>query len=243
MFLAPASNFQVPFLQPQFRRGAARSAAPILTDLVSYWNMDETSDTRFDSLGVNQLNDNNGVGFTTGILDNCATFDGANQSLSHADTPTLRGGNFGLTFSGWVWFDSVSGFPMVFAKTGGDIEYELFAPGGTSLTWRGVFPGGLVSVDKSFGSLSTWYYFECWHDSVHSQIGIDINNSGSPAVTGTGGGGFIPTTGDFAVGSRGNGVLFLPGRVDEFGLWHRLFTADDSAARYNGGSGNTYPFS
>lgn len=219
----------------------------LLTGLVSYWDMDEVAGARADSTGANNLTDVNAVGFAAGVVSNSAHFLQANsQALLHASNASLQIGNADKTFAGWVWFDSfiVSfGFPMAFAKTAGGIEYELFADGGNTLTWRVTNGGGQqVMVTHPIGVISSWMFFECWHDAANAQIGIRMNN-GSPATAPTGGGGVPGTVGDFRVGARGNNSLFLDGRVDEFGIWDRLLTTAERAELYNDGAGTTYPFS
>ena len=61
--------------------GLGADAAPLrlpsnpgTTGLVSYWALDETSGTRYDSHGSNDLTDNNTVGYTTGVQGNAADF-------------------------------------------------------------------------------------------------------------------------------------------------------------------------
>jgi hypothetical protein len=75
-----------------------------LTDsLISYWKMDETSGTRYDSHGTNHLTDNNSVGSLTGKINSSAYFGPAptTKYLNHIDSSDFDVGDIDFTFSLW----------------------------------------------------------------------------------------------------------------------------------------------
>lgn len=75
------------------------SPSELLTDLVSYWRMDEVSGTRVDSVGTNDLADSN----TVGELNGAALFVQVNsESLTKADF--VFPDNF--TWSVWAYINS-----------------------------------------------------------------------------------------------------------------------------------------
>ena len=71
-----------------FGRSYSEYTASLKTSLISYWSMDETSGTRYDSFGTNNLTSNNNVGYIQGSLSIDTTTSGQ-QIRSWAD----RSGN------------------------------------------------------------------------------------------------------------------------------------------------------
>ena len=61
------------------------------TDLVSWWSLSETSGTRYDQHGTNNLTDNNSVGWAAGILDEPVVNDSPVSRWLNKGTGTLNG--------------------------------------------------------------------------------------------------------------------------------------------------------
>lgn len=82
----------------------------LLTNLESYWKLDEASGNATDAHGTNTLTNNNSVGSGTGKLNGCRTFARASsQRLSIADNSSIGLGDVDFTFTAWVKFDSLTG--------------------------------------------------------------------------------------------------------------------------------------
>jgi len=56
----------------------AASGSTLLDGLVSWWDLDEESGIRYDSVGSNDLTDNNTVGYDNGKIVNAASFVATN---------------------------------------------------------------------------------------------------------------------------------------------------------------------
>lgn len=226
------------------------SLSPLSDSLAAYWNMDEVSGSRFDSLGENHLTDHNTVGQATGKIVQAALFaSSSSEYLSLADNASLSTGDIDFTLSAWVYLNSKSANMFIVSK-GPDAttgrEYTLFYNQSIDrLRFIVVNGSNSAAVDANvFGSpsASTWYHILAWHDSVANTINISANggsaNSASYAF------GAADTAGAFRIG--GNSAVtpaaFWNGRIDEVGFWKRILTTEERAQVYNKGAGCSYPF-
>jgi hypothetical protein len=220
-------------------RGNAGVTPSLLTDLVSYWKLDEASGTRFDSAGSNNLADNNTVTSDTGKINSAAKFVAANSEyLSIASNATLVMGDIDFTLSLWFYRDTSANFTLLAKDNGTSREYNLDIGGGNA---RFFINGGTSLAQSAAASLATWYHVIAWHDSVGNTVNISVNNA-APASTATGGA--APATGasQFRLGSREGDGHYWDGRIDGVGVWKRVLTSDERTSLYNGGSGLDYPF-
>ena len=51
-------------------------------DMISFWELEESSGTRADAHGAHTLTDNNTVGQGTGVVGNCADLNSAQHRIS-----------------------------------------------------------------------------------------------------------------------------------------------------------------
>ena len=154
----------------------------------------------------------------------------ANSQLALNPAPDLGFNNQSFTTTGWIRFDSVSGYSGVWGQ--GDSaairhfrpEWVLFGHSGAILFY---VSDGTNSGRTIIGGLAvdTWYFIAAWYDAVAGAINISVNN-GTPRSTSSPG----PT-------SRGNGFSigqtlgsFLAGRVQGVGVWDRVLTSAELTA-------------
>lgn len=231
-----------------------------LTDnLLSYWKLEESSGTRNDEVGSNDLTDSaSSVGSATGIVNNGAEFVRASNEflgIAHASQSpdlSISGASGDITIASWVKLASKPATAMsVVAKYGfanGNREYYLWWDNVTDrFLWR-VFNSVATSdqlTASSFGapSTSTWYFLVATVDNTANTISISVNDGtmDSTALTvTTHNGGAI-----FYIGAVGNASPIDPwdGVIDEVGVWSRVLTASEITELYNSGAGLTYPFS
>ena len=223
------------------------NATTLLTNLISYWKLDEASGTRNDSHGTNHLTDNNTVGSTTGKLSNAASFVSANsESLSVGDNTSIRFGDIDFTFSFWMNPTSQTS-DMTFIAFAGETSANqstvyLYSPNGRvyfdCYTSGGVRIGEVESPIQF--SNSTWYHFLVWHDSVGNTMKMQINGGAVTSVNTTGGA-LNDGAARIEIGSYNNGVSsFMNGLIDEVGFWKRVLTEDERTRLYNSGNGLSY---
>ena len=96
-------------------------------NFIAFWKLGEASGTRVDSIGSNDLTDNNTVTQAAGKIGNCAQFTAANSEyLSIADNAALSTGDIDFSIVFWVYFDSTPSFADVIAKwAAGEQEYVV----------------------------------------------------------------------------------------------------------------------
>jgi hypothetical protein len=248
--IAPA-----PMLAPVSRRGGVKPSS-LLNGLVSYWKLEETSGTRFDSVtaSANHMTDNNGVGFAAGRVGNAASFGGpaSQRYLSHADNPSLSLGNIDFTFSAWIKPNGnpgTNGWGIVGSWTVGGQESAFLwlqsnrSPALVLMNSAGSYT--ILNTTFNTAAVGVWSFLVAWHDSVADKVWINIDASpNNPNYWAAWSTGVRDSTGPFMIGRYDTALTdtYFDGAIDEVGFWKRVLTDAERAALYNGGNGVTYPF-
>lgn len=226
----------------------------LTTSLTAWWNLDEASGTRNDSVGANHLTDNNTVGSNTGIVGLITGEAGqftasATEYLTIADNEALSTGATSFTLAAWVYLDTKPTYGRIASKWGSagsnaTLEYSLAYIGGA--TDRFYFEVGnstsyFSAVANTLGSPSTqrWYYLVGYYDSSTSKIYISANNGAADetAFTGTPRDG----TANLSIGRPGEYAGdYWNGRIDEVAFWKRTLSSAERTTLYNGGQGTSY---
>jgi len=217
--------------------GASRST--LSNGLVAYWKLDEASGNRADSVGGNTLTDNNTVTQNPGKVGNAGQFTSANSEyLSIADNAALSMGDFDFEITCWVYADTLT-LSTILAKGHLDgTATEEYAIWYNSNRFRWTVSNGTTQDDavaNTFGtpSTATWYFLDCYHDSMNNLIGISINN-GAFNTTAHSAGSF-DSANALRIGVTSNGNYYWNGRIDEVKFWKRLLTASERAEDYTNG--------
>lgn len=226
--------------------GPSGGADSLLTDLVAWWSLDETSGTRVNAHnpGTYDLTDNNTVGYDTGVVGNAASFAGGgnDESLTLANHSDFEFADTPFTVAMWVR-----------PETGIESNAYVIGVGAPATVWTILRNGGAGSISfrvrnaantstaATAGiaySLGTWALYIAEHDPDADEIRLSSNN-GTPVSAALAGGGRITGTDAFIIGSN-LGVEFV-GLLDETAIWRRLLTSDEKARLYNSGAGMGYP--
>jgi len=220
----------------------------LATDLVSYWELEEASGTRFDSHGANNLTDNNTVGSAAGKVGNAADFDRASGEFLN-NTTIMSGISTAFTFSGWFKFPNIGGANQtVFSVRPGSgaqnlIQVETYVdPTVGNLRLIGFNSSGQNRKDYQFRNglaADTWGHFAVTWDgsTLHfykdgSTAGVHKQNDGAWPLT--------ATSRNLRVGAETNTGNIADGLIDELGVWTRALTAAEVAELYNSGAGIPY---
>lgn len=240
------------------KSGGALVSGPssLLTNLISYWKLDEASGTRFDSV-VASANDltNNGSTQVAGKIGNAVSLASASsQWLAAPSNASLQTG-VSFTIAAWVYLTDIAGNYTIASKYqgGGQNEWALYfnqsdhAP--TNRFSFGASSNGSTATfldATTFGapSATTWYLVIAWYDSVAQTINIQVDNGTADSVAFTGG--MFSGTSEFDIG-RLLTLYYMNGRVDEVGFWKGagsagVLTATQRTNLYNSGNGTTHPF-
>lgn len=214
------------------------------TNLVSYWDLEEASGTRYDLVGSNHLTDNNTVLNTTGKIGNGADFEASNSEyLSHSDNAELsitgdwsasfwfkpETATSGCIFSKWHDTGPNRGILVLLAATG-DIRIYVSPDPGTT------FPSTLFNTNLSAG---TWYHLVICFDASASSV--SVYKDGTLVATQSGyGTNVYDNTADFKLGAYNASSAPVDGVLDEFGIWSKVLTTDEVSDLYNSGDGLPY---
>lgn len=225
--------------------GGAVVLSPLLTNLISYWKLDEaTGAVRADSHNGNHLTDNNNVVQIAGKIANACDFTKASLNwLSHIDNASLNVAGLqdftvafwfdtGVTFSTHAWVTKYTGL-----GTNND-QYMIYYANVPRFIIR-AFDNTAVNLASSVGWIASgaWHFCIAWWDGVNASIQIDNGVVDTlPWVKAT-----KNDPVDFRIGRYG-AVTYSDSNIDEVGFWKRVLTAPERAQLWNGGAGTTYPF-
>ncbi|MBL8091411.1 MAG: hypothetical protein KF758_02410 [Anaerolineales bacterium] len=218
---------------------------PGVTDLVSWWTLDETSGTREDSHADNDLGENNSVSYSSGKQNNSAEFNGTNQSLQVSDNSSISMGNNDFTIGGWVNIDTLTHLRALMGKgpsNGANVGYEYileYDPGPNEF-WFSVGNGTTYgSITDFTPSTSTWYFLVAWHDSANDMLYLQVNN-GTPASASYSSGSYDSSHNLFIGKAGGYNGGYMDGLIDEAFIYKRVLTEGERTWLYNSGDGRTY---
>lgn len=216
-----------------------------LTDnLISYWKLDETSGTRYDSHGSNNLTDVNTVGYATGKISNCAVTVAANNEnlrTVSAISSTFNGIS-ALSFNFWYKSTDTTSYNWLnmFHDGSNMIGFQRLT---TTWDFRVYTSTVFASPTVSASSLEdgNWHMVTGVYDGAKVRIYLDGTESGSGTSC----------TGNTSISSSKFGLFARPyddagpisASMDEVGIWTRALTSTDVTSLYNSGSGLAYPFS
>lgn len=198
--------------------------------IVSFWNLDEESSTRVDSIGSNDLTDNNTVLFGAGQVSNAADFESTNsESLSITDaSQTGLEPSSAFTILAWYKPESLVTGTLI-DKFDGANGYKFRVAGAvTVLNTAGAATNAVSSlVAGTFTHLgAVWdgstqrIYFDSKDDASSSSSGLNLN-----------------TTIDFLIGAQTESgpTNFADGLMDEALFAERYFREEEIKACYNKG--------
>ncbi|MBI5295074.1 MAG: hypothetical protein HY869_06330 [Chloroflexi bacterium] len=206
--------------------------------LTAHWNLNETSGTRYDAMGISNLTVPNTVGFGSGRRGNAASFS-SSTVLSGADTQQTSTGDIDFTLAASFYPTSASGVSVLVNKgSSGNAnirDYALIQSNSTIIFTVG---NGVTnaSVSASFSGTYTWHTVVAWHDSVNNTLNIQIDN-GTPVTTSYGSGA-IDSTYPLSIGGHANSSYVFNGRIDEVSLYKRVLGANERAWLFQPGDGN-----
>jgi len=224
----------------------------LLTNIVSYWKLDETSgDTLYDIVGNNNctyqdisLGAIGKINYSPFITDS-----GAAIIMSSSISSVFQPGVFSI--SAWVKFDEL---PSVLGRS-----QTIFSIGGS---------GPLTGIIFTFGNYGTnRFLFQAYESDTntngfYSPTITNINSFIHLCITYEGPGktstlyingvasasdnitlplGTLGVTHTLANTSQYN-YDAIYGKIDEVGVWNRALTPTDVSLLYNSGYGRTYPF-
>ena len=230
----------------------ATAATDIINDgtlssnLVSCFELDETSGTRADSQGSNDLSSINTVGSATGIQGNGADFETTGSPNQYLDksAPTGMTGTTAYSFQAWIKPESVASTQSYIGHSeSGDanIHFQSWIGATGEATFRRGISGSSITLTTSGAGITAgnWYHMVGTFSTTNGMI-LYINGT-SAATNSTLTTNTLPSSAPhFVIGQRWRGgAANLPfdGVVDVAAVWNKELTSTDVSALYNSGSG------
>lgn len=230
-----------------------KNHSTLTTSLVSYWELEETSGTRVDSHGSNDLTDNNTVTSGTGIQGTCADFEVDNSEYLSITDASQSGLDLtgDLSFNFWFKPETQDGVERhvvaKFQESGNHRAYTFsYTANGASGFLRltaddnGTAPATSLTSSNTTINSGTWYMATLTYDASAgtakfyldaSQIGSNV--TGGPTSIHNGGA-------DFRISGTADGSGLVDGLIDEVGVWSKILTTSEISDLYNSGSGIPY---
>jgi len=227
--------------------------APSSSDCLAYWALEDLT----DETGTYSLTNNGATSGSTGIVDDCYSFDGINDFIQTGLTPLLTSSD---DFSVSLWINTTSGvrgepFGSI-AETGSSDASLLImtnqVSGKAGLFLRG--DGGSSSILSS-GSTTindgNWHHLVFVKDSTANKFYLYVDTNLDVDAADSGISGDLDFSGnEFYIGAFynrgiGSGNEFA-GLIDEVSVFNVALSADNITYLYNGGSPGSaqqYPFS
>lgn len=228
------------------------SDASLSNDLISYWPLDESSGTRVDVKGSNDLAEINTVGSTTGIKGTAADFEGSNSENLAISNAAQSGLNItgDLSFSMWIkpeTFDSGDG-QLLLSKWqhNASNQYFVYLTDSSLGVYMDDDCTGYSYVIRTWNHsmvAGNWYHVAVVYNASSGSAEAFVNNSSLGTITG------LPhsiagCSAAFELGLRDTPYLpssyYFDGAMDEVGIWNKDLTTTDIANLYNNGGGIPY---
>ena len=209
----------------------------LLTGLLSFWELDETSGTRIDAHGSIDLSENNSVGSGTGKIGNAV--DTSSGWLTSGHTYDLT--TTGFSVSTWVNGTPTNIGPAVSQwQSGFGFLVGLDSTSYAANEFTFVLGNEPTYYVASYPQSSGWHHLVGVYDPVADTSKLYVDGVLRHTLTSIP---TIPLDGSaiFKIGTIDTGSEFTySGLVDSTGLWGRPLTAPEVTALYNSGSGLPY---
>lgn len=204
----------------------------LLNGLVSYWKLDELSGTRVDSVGSNNLTDNNTVGAVLrGPSGTVASFVGANSEYL-SGSAIATSGSFSL--AGWMYPNSGASSAIAGAGTS-----NWYLNSGYSSGFSGWFfdtVSGSVSTPVVVAPDSTWYYVVIAYDASTKKAKLSINGAAYVESDALANGVAYGTVFEFGRA----GAYPATCKIGDIGTWSKVLSIPEITSLMNAGSAKKY---
>lgn len=218
-----------------------KAASSLLTGLVHFWTMSESSGVRSDSVGTNHLADPTSIGSAPGLMGNAASLVKASSQYFSGTTPTVFSSGAARTLM--LWFKIAAGetvpnsiFGVQNLPHGSDRRCSIYSSGSAPYKTIGLQLGSNALTTAGF------YSTEEWHQLIYTFDGVDTHNlySDGGTLRGTKVAADAGSTAGMYFGNSAAG--YLNGLLQQVGVWSRVLSTDEMATIYAAGAGLPYPF-
>ncbi len=225
-------------------------SSALLTGLVSYWKLDESSGNATDSAGSNTLTNVNSVTYGSALVNNGGIFAKASSKVLEKPTAILGTAPRDFTVSLWVKLasevqsgDNNQSYDLFShqdsAGSGSREQIYMFYDynGGSRQLRAGVYTSAEHEIIVN-GNLGT----SAWHHLVLTSLAgsltfyLDGVSQGTAAISGSGNGSG-PSGTRVGANSADGTIRPVDGTMDEVGIWSRGLSSTEVGSLYNSGLG------
>lgn len=217
----------------------------LLTGLVSWWTLNETSGARADSLGGNTLSVTGTVSAVAAKQSNGSDVTGTINFLATAGDPAnmqFLTGDF--TLAAWV-------------KRGAGVAdlgiISKYGPGGAQQSYCLICEGNAfkffvqnaamapTSVASGAFADTNWHFVVGWRDTAANLIWVQVDNGAPTSAAMTGSDTLTDSSRVVSLHTLyTDGTYNGTSTLDEACVWSRMLTAGERTTLYNAGNGTTY---
>ncbi|MFA7662684.1 MAG: LamG domain-containing protein [Patescibacteria group bacterium] len=220
------------------------------TNLISSWNLDESSGNATDNKGSNTLTNLNTTTFGAGKINNGGIFNGSTQGFNK--TGATIGVANAWTVAGWFKSSTKGAQDKIFGArpASGDaneIRVQIDSETGTviqavCMDSAGSFGGKFKSyLSTTNFSANTWYFVSVTWDGTNLKIYLNGSEETIATKLSDGSVTMANSTINMGVGVGGIGTnSFWDGMLDTVNLWSRALSGAEITELYNSGTGMYY---
>lgn len=218
--------------------GAGGGAVVSTTNLVSFWKLDESSGTRYDAHGSNDLTDNNTVAQGTGnVYANCAEFVRANSEyLSVAYNSSLLAAS-DFSVMAWINADSLDSPINTIISRRETTTIDWFLGGDSTSGWYFMVNNGGTNYFSPVSSDSTtgaWICLVGRFTAASNEVSLFV--SGTEYSSTASGSRTTSTSYPLEIGGSQYGdptKRYFDGRIEAAAMWTRALSDAEITALAN----------
>lgn len=215
--------------------GSGVVANGLLTGLLAYWTLNESSGNRADSVGAATMTNVNSCGTAAGFgsVGAVTTFTGTNY-LTFGGLIVNSGS---WTMAGWFNATSFAANRTIFCQGKSSASSLQLLRTNTSGNLAVIVDGSNTDTGATVLSAATWYFVALTYSAT--AVNAYLNGSGTPEVTATRTASY--TGGNVTrIGVSGLTGQQMLGSEVAWGVWSRVLSAADMTFLYNSGNGRAF---
>lgn len=231
-----------PSITPTITPTLSVAVAPVLNNLVLYYDPSNTSSYVGTGTTINDLSGNglNGVMSNITFTSPYFTYNGTTSQISRADNSLLEPGSGDWTMEAWVYLSNTTGSKVIlgrFNNGGGsdDVSYSMRVSGANIFAQFGDGSGSFVNSTGFTASINTWYQVVyVWKNVSVNNIETFINGTSIGNVSHS-----LPSllnsTNPMYIGSYNGGEFsqYMNGRIGITRLYNVALTSSQVLQNFN----------
>jgi hypothetical protein len=222
-------------------------ASYLVTDLVSYYKLDETTGTTaYDAAGSNNGTISGATYTSSGKINGAYDFDGTDDYIDSSVSTSENAG----TISIWISPTSSSkqNFFVFNQDSAGSANYMQFGINSDGAVYIYIANGNSLKTANSVISTNSWHHVIIQSTGTEYKVYVNKVSKSLSILSGSNDGKWnndIPGYNHYSIGALTRGAeLYTPfsGKIDEVGIWSRALSSTEVSDLYNSGDGLAYPF-